>query len=50
MGLLPPIGFTRRKLPHFHPDDAIYFVTYRLYHSISLIEVDVLFAFSWKRL
>ena len=40
MGLSPPIGYTRRKLPHFHADDAIYFVTYRLYHSISLIEIE----------
>jgi REP element-mobilizing transposase RayT len=35
----PPKTYFRRNLPHFHPDDAIYFVTFRLAHTISGIEL-----------
>src|SRR5579883_1145312 len=35
-----PWNSTRRKLPHFYPDDATYFVTYRLAHTVSSLERD----------
>ena len=35
----PPKTYYRRNLPHFYPDDAIYFVTFRLAHTISGIEL-----------
>jgi putative transposase len=33
-----PDHFYRRALPHYHPDDAPYFVTYRLQHTLSEVE------------
>ena len=35
-----PEHYFRRALPHYHPDDAPYFVTYRLKHTISAIDHD----------
>jgi len=38
METTPPTHYFRRALPHYHPNDAPYFVTYRLHHSITGIE------------
>jgi hypothetical protein len=35
---LPPEHFTRRNLPHYTPNDAPYFVTFRLAGTISKLE------------
>src|SRR5665213_553794 len=34
-----PDGYFRRNLPHYHPNDAPYFVTFRLHGSITQIEL-----------
>jgi REP element-mobilizing transposase RayT len=33
----------RRRLPHFHPDDAYLFVTWRLYGSLPAAPLDVIY-------
>jgi putative transposase len=33
----------RRRLPHFHPDDAYVFVTWRLYGSLTVAQPDVVY-------
>ena len=38
MDTVPPDHYFRRALPHYHPDDSPYFVTYRLKHTISQVE------------
>jgi putative transposase len=35
-----PEHFFRRNLPHYHPNDAPYFVTFRLNGSLSRIEIE----------
>ena len=36
----PPKYYFRRNLPHFYPEEAAYFVTFRLHHTISTIELE----------
>ncbi len=36
----PPDNYFHRNLPHYHPNDAPYFVTFRLKNSLSRMEVE----------
>ena len=40
------MGEYRRRLPHFHPDGAYLFVTWRLHGSVPMAEPDVIYATS----